>query len=79
MEDKIKDVLANCLAVTHDEVISEANLVDDLGADSLDQVEIAMTLEEDFGIEIPDSAWDNEVKTVGDLTNLVTQLVANKK
>jgi acyl carrier protein len=54
VEDKVRKVIADKLRVDINEVVSEASLVDDLGADSLDLVELVMTMEEDFDIEIED-------------------------
>ena len=51
---KVTEIVAEQLGVEKDEVISDASFVEDLGADSLDQVELVMRLEEEFGIEIPD-------------------------
>ena len=53
-QDKIKQIIADQLGVKKEEVIETAKFVDDLGADSLDTVELVMALEEEFGIEIPD-------------------------
>ncbi len=53
-EEKIKNIIIEQLGVSADEVIPEASFVDDLGADSLDLVELVMVLEEEFGKEIPD-------------------------
>ena len=52
--DKVKEVIIDKLGVEEDKIASEASFVDDLGADSLDTVELIMQLEEEFGIEIPD-------------------------
>lgn len=54
MEDKVKKIIAEQLDVDIAQVKPEASFVDDLGADSLDTVELVMALEEEFGIEIPD-------------------------
>ena len=54
LEDKIKKIIAEKLGVDLDEVIPEASFVDDLGADSLDLVELIMSIEEEFDIEISD-------------------------
>ena len=51
---KVTDIVAEQLNVDKDEVTADASFVEDLGADSLDQVELVMRLEEEFGIEIPD-------------------------
>jgi len=52
--DKVKEVVIDKLGVEEDKIVSEASFVDDLGADSLDTVELIMQFEEEFGIEIPD-------------------------
>jgi acyl carrier protein len=52
--DKVKEVVIDKLGAEEDKIISSASFVDDLGADSLDTVELIMQLEEEFGIEIPD-------------------------
>ena len=52
--DKVKEVIIDKLGVEEDKIVSKASFVDDLGADSLDTVELIMQLEEEFGIEIPD-------------------------
>ena len=51
---KVKEVIIDKLGVEEDKIVPEASFVDDLGADSLDTVELIMQLEEEFGIEIPD-------------------------
>ena len=53
-DEKVKSIIAEQLGVKLDEVTPEASFIDDLGADSLDTVELVMALEEEFGIEIPD-------------------------
>ncbi len=52
--DKVKGIVIEQLGVTEDQVTEDASFVDDLGADSLDQMELVMALEEEFGVEIPD-------------------------
>jgi len=59
--DKVKEIVMDKLGVEEGQITSEANFMDDLGADSLDTVELIMQLEEEFGIEIPDE--DAEVMT----------------
>ena len=54
--DKVKEVIIDKLGVEEDKIVSEASFVDDLGADSLDTVELIMQLEEEFGLEIPDES-----------------------
>ena len=57
--DKVKDVIVDKLGVEEDSIKSEAHFVNDLGADSLDTVELIMEFEEEFGIEIPDDDAEN--------------------
>ena len=54
VDEKVKNIIIEQLGVSADEVVPEASFVDDLGADSLDLVELVMVLEEEFGKEIPD-------------------------
>jgi acyl carrier protein len=63
--EKVKEIVAEQLGVDADEVTDEASFIDDLGADSLDTVELVMALEEEFGIEIPDEDAEN-ISTVKD-------------
>ena len=63
MENKVKDIIVEQLGVNADEVVPGASFIDDLGADSLDTVELVMALEEEFGVEIPDEDAEN-IKTV---------------
>jgi acyl carrier protein len=71
----VKRVLADGLSIGAESITLEANISDDLGADSLDAVELIMSLEEEFGIEIgPDAA--GELKTVDDLVKLVDGIKA---
>ena len=64
-EAKIKEIIINELGVEADKVTPEASFVEDLGADSLDTVELVMAFEEEFGIEIPDEDAE-QLQTVGD-------------
>lgn len=63
--DKVKDIIVKQLGVNPDEVTPDASFIDDLGADSLDTVELVMELEKEFGIEIPDDDANN-IRSVGD-------------
>ena len=63
--DKVREVIVDQLNVEEGDVVEAASFVDDLGADSLDIVELVMALEEEFGISIPDEEAEN-IKTVGD-------------
>ncbi|MGQ0809679.1 MAG: acyl carrier protein [Nitrospiraceae bacterium] len=64
VEDRVKKIIATQLGVEEDEVVPEAHFVEDLGADSLDTVELVMALEEEFEIEIPDEDAE-KILTVG--------------
>lgn len=68
--DKIKEIIVELLGVNEADVVESASFVDDLGADSLDQVELVMALEEEFGIEIPDEDAET-IQTVGDAIKYV--------
>ena len=68
--DKVKEMLANQLNVQVDKITNESKIVEDLGADSLDMIEMLMALEEEFGITIPDDKAEN-LKTVGDVANYI--------
>jgi acyl carrier protein len=63
--EKVREIVADQLGVDIDEVTEEASFIDDLGADSLDTVELVMALEEEFGIEIPDEDAE-KISTVKD-------------
>ncbi len=62
--EKVKDIVVEQLGVNRDEITPEASFIDDLGADSLDTVELVMALEEEFGLEIPDEEAE-KIATVG--------------
>ncbi len=70
MLDKIREVIVDQLGVDAEQVTLEASFIDDLGADSLDTVELIMAFEEEFDIEIPDSEAE-KIKTVQDVIDLV--------
>lgn len=65
LEDKVKEIIVDQLGVDAEEVTPEASFIEDLGADSLDTVELVMALEEEFNMEIPDEQAE-KIKTVGD-------------
>ncbi len=71
-QDKIKQIIADQLGVKKEEVTDNAKFVDDLGADSLDTVELVMALEEEFGIEIPDEDAE-KLATVGDALRYIEE------
>ena len=66
IEQRIKDIIIEQLGVTADQVTPEAKFIEDLGADSLDTVELVMALEEEFGLEIPDDEAE-KLQSVGDV------------
>ncbi len=68
--DKIKTILADTLDVNEDEISADTNIATDLGADSLDVVEILMSIEDEFDIEIPDSEIEN-IHTVSELVEYI--------
>lgn len=72
--DKVKVVIVDQLNVEEDDVADEASFVDDLGADSLDIVELVMALEEEFGISIPDEQAE-KIKTVGDAVGFISESI----
>ena len=71
----IKEIVVEHLAVKEDEVIAEATFVDDLGADSLDIVELIMALEEKFSLEIPDEDAE-KITTIGDAVDYIEEHLA---
>jgi acyl carrier protein len=77
VQDKVKSIIAEQLGVKPEEVTSEASFVDDLGADSLDTVELVMALEEEFGIEIPDEDAE-KITTVADAIKYIEEKSAIK-
>lgn len=68
--DKVKEIVVKQLAVAEDQVTEEARFIEDLNADSLDQVELIMALEEEFNAEIPDEEAER-LKTVGDAIKFI--------
>ena len=72
--EKIKEIIVEQLGVAETSVTMEASFIDDLGADSLDIVELVMALEEEFDIEIPDSDAE-KVSTVGDVVDYIKENV----
>ena len=73
--ETLQGILANNLSIDPETITAEASLQDDLGADSLDAVELIMAIEDEFDLEI-DSKQAEEIKTVGDLLTLVESLKA---
>ena len=76
VEEKIKAIIAEQLGVKPEEVTPEASFIDDLGADSLDTVELIMALEEEFSVEIPDEDAE-KMTTVGDAVKYINDKSSN--
>lgn len=72
IENKVKKIIVDQLGVNEGEVTPEASFVDDLGADSLDTVEMVMAFEEEFGIEIPDEDAE-KIRTVQDAIDYIKE------
>jgi acyl carrier protein len=72
VEAKVKDIIINELGVEAEKVTPEAHFVEDLGADSLDTVELVMAFEEEFGMEIPDEEAE-KLQTVGDAIRYIQE------
>ncbi|MEO8427206.1 MAG: acyl carrier protein [Verrucomicrobiota bacterium] len=70
IEQKVKDIIVEQLGVNADQVTSDAKFIEDLGADSLDTVELVMALEEEFGQEIPDEEAE-KLQSVGDVVKFI--------
>ena len=70
--DRVKKIIVDQLGVEEETVTPEASFVDDLGADSLDTVELVMAFEEEFGIEIPDDAAET-IQTFGDAVKFISE------
>jgi len=77
VEQKVKDIIVEQLGVNADEVTRDASFIEDLGADSLDTVELVMALEEEFQAEIPDEEAE-KLKTVGDAIDYIGKKIAAK-
>ena len=73
--DKVKKIIVEQLGVDESEVTPEASITDDLGADSLDQVELVMAFETEFNIDIPDEEAE-KIKTVGDAVKRIDETTA---
>jgi acyl carrier protein len=75
LETRIRSIVAERLGVELTEITPEATILDDLGADSLDVVELVMALEEEFDIEVPDEHVE-QMRTIGDMERYVTERAA---
>ena len=74
VEERVKKIIVEQLGVEEGEVTPTASFVDDLGADSLDTVELVMAFEEEFGVEIPDEEAE-KIRTVGDAVKYLNEHV----
>ncbi len=70
IEEKVKDIIVEQLGVNAEQVIPSASFIDDLGADSLDTVELVMAFEEEFGVEVPDEEAE-KLRTVEDVIKYI--------
>jgi acyl carrier protein len=77
MVDKVKDIIAEELGVEREKLTDEASFMEDLGADSLDTVELVMAFEKEFDIDIPDEEAE-KLKTVGDAMRYLQEKMGNK-
>ncbi len=75
IEDRVRKLIARNLSVSEEVVVSDANLILDLGADSLDTVELIISLEDEFGIQLTDDQVAS-VQTVGDAVGLIGKVTA---
>ena len=72
IEQRVKDIIVEQLGVNADQVTSDAKFIEDLGADSLDTVELIMALEEEFGLEVPDEEAE-KLQSVGDVVKYIEE------
>lgn len=72
IEDKVRDIIVEQLSVNPEQVTPEAKFIDDLGADSLDVVELVMAFEEQFSVEVPDEDAE-KLQTVGDVIKYIEE------
>jgi len=77
LEGKVKDIIAEELGVEREKLTNEASFMEDLGADSLDTVELVMAFEKEFDIDIPDEEAE-KLRTVGDALNYLHQRMGDK-
>ena len=73
IEEKVRDIIVTELGASPDKVVPEAKFVEDLGADSLDTVELVMAFEEEFGIEVPEEETD-KLLSVGAVVSYIERL-----
>jgi acyl carrier protein len=75
VKERVIDIVAEQLGVAKDQITDQTHFVNDMGADSLDQVELVMELEEEFDISIPDDAAE-KIQTVGEAIHYIEQAVS---
>jgi len=78
VEDKVKQIIVSQLGVEESAVVGKARFIEDLGADSLDIVELVMAMEEAFEIDIPDEEAEN-IRTVDDAVSFIRKINPEKK
>ena len=71
IEERVKKIVVEHLSIEEEKISESASFIDDLGADSLDTVELVMAFEEEFGVEIPDDAAES-IQTFGDAVKYIT-------
>ena len=76
LENKVSEIIVEQLGASKEEIVPEASFIDDLGADSLDIVELVMSLEEEFDIEIPDEDAE-KIQTIGDAIDYLKAATAS--
>ncbi len=76
--DKVKKIIAEQLCISTDDIADDANVVEDLGADSLDIVELLMTFEDEFKVSIPDEKLE-ELKTIPQIVKVIDEYTKNNK
>jgi acyl carrier protein len=72
IQERVKDIIVEQLGVKPEQVVPEAKFIEDLGADSLDTVELVMALEEEFGVEVPDEQAE-KLQSVGDVMKYIEE------
>ena len=77
IEERVIDLIVEQLGVSQDQVTTEASFIDDLGADSLDTVELVMAFEEEFGVDIPDEDAE-KMSTVSDAVKYLSENAGNE-
>ncbi|MBQ5782303.1 MAG: acyl carrier protein [Oscillospiraceae bacterium] len=70
--EKLKEIISEQLEVNAEDITLESNIMDDFDADSLDLVDIVMSVEDEFGVEVPEDAVE-KIKTVGDVVNFIEE------